>query len=239
MFRKSFGAALAALLLPGMAVAADVEVTVTNLTGGIHFTPLLVAAHPAGTHLFQTGEPASSALQAMAEGGDIAGLEGVVSAAGGQFVADPAGGILAPATASGVAMLSTDAANTHLSVTAMLLPTNDGFVGLDGWEIPTEAGTYTLMLNAYDAGSEANDELMNPGAGGAPGVAGIPGDPSGRAGSGGSGVVASTPNDAEPNVVHIHRGQLGDTDAAGGISDLDSRSHRWLNPVARVTVVVK
>ncbi|MCB1888571.1 MAG: spondin domain-containing protein [Rhodocyclaceae bacterium] len=236
---RFLGLAAAALLTPLAAQAAEIEVTVTNLTGGIYFTPLLVAAHPAGSHLFQTGAAASTALQAMAEGGDIAGLEADVTAAGGQLVADPAGGILAPATSSGVAMLDTGATNTHLSITAMLLPTNDGFVGLDGWEIPTEPGTYTLTLNGYDAGTEANTELMNPGAGGAPGVAGIPGDPSGRAGSGGSGVVAASPNDAEPNVVHIHRGQLGDTDASGGLSDVDSRSHRWLNPVARVTVVVK
>ncbi|MCB1896734.1 MAG: spondin domain-containing protein [Zoogloeaceae bacterium] len=239
MHRKFLAAALTALLSPAAASAADLEITITNLSGGIHFTPLLVAAHPSAVHLFRAGEPASAALQAMAEGGDIAGLENEVSAAGGQFVADPAGGILGPASSSGVALLSTAAGNTHLSITAMLLPTNDGFVALDGWEIPTQAGSYTLTLNAYDAGTEANTELMNPGAGGAPGVSGIPGDPSGRAGSGGSGVVASAPNDAEANVVHVHRGQLGDTDAGGGLSDLDSRSHRWLNPVARVTVVVK
>ncbi len=44
--------------------------------------------------------------------------------------------------------------------------------------------------------------------------------------------------DANPNV-HIHRGSLGDTDAAGGTSDLDSRIHRWLNPVIRVVVTVQ
>ena len=31
-----------------------------------------------------------------------------------------------------------------LSMAAMMLPTNDGFIGLDSWEIPSEAGTYTL-----------------------------------------------------------------------------------------------
>ncbi len=239
MIRTTLGAALSALLVPMAAQAAELEITVTNLTGGIYFTPLLVAAHPAATHLFETGAAASAALQAMAEGGDISALQSELTAVSGEFVADPAGGILAPAASAGPAMLSTSAANTHLSITAMLLPTNDGFVGLDGWQIPTEPGTYTVMLNGYDAGTEANTELMNPGAGGAPGVPGIPGDPSGRAGSGGSGVVPAAPNDAEPNVVHIHRGQLGDTDASGGISDLDSTSHRWLNPVARVTVIVK
>lgn len=239
MIRKSLSAALAASFVACGANAAELEITVTNLTGGIHFTPLLIAAHPAGTHLFQAGQAASSALQAMAEGGDISGLEAVVAGAGGQAVSNPAGGILAPAQSVGPTALTTTAANARLSLTAMLLPTNDGFVGLDDWEIPAAAGTYSVDLVAYDAGTEANTELMNPGAGGAPGVPGIPGDPSGHAGSGGSGVVAPSPNDAEANVVHIHRGQLGDTDPAGGASDVDSRHHRWLNPVARLTVVVK
>lgn len=239
MLDKTLAAALTALTVPLAAQAADLEITITNLSGGIYFTPLLVAAHDPSIHLFEAGAAASAALQAMAEGGDIAGLEAALASAGGQSVANPAGGLLAPATSTGPATLTTTAGNTRLSVTAMLLPTNDGFVGLDSWPIPTAPGTYTLLLNGYDAGTEANTELMNPGAGGAPGVAGIPGDPSGRAGSGGSGVVPASPNDGEPNVVHIHRGQLGDGDASGGASDVDSRSHRWLNPVARVTVVVK
>ena len=37
------------------ATARDLEVTVTNLTNGIHFTPLLVATHDEHTHLFQAG----------------------------------------------------------------------------------------------------------------------------------------------------------------------------------------
>jgi hypothetical protein len=71
--------------------------------------------------------------------------------------------------------------------------------------------------------------------GGAPGVAGIPADPGGLAGTGGSGPASA---DANPNV-HIHRNALGDTDATGGASDLDSRVHRWLNPVLRVIVTVR
>ncbi|GAM59834.1 hypothetical protein JCM19232_167 [Vibrio ishigakensis] len=47
----------------------------------------------------------------------------------------------------------------YLSLGAMLLPTNDGFVGLDSWKIPSEAGTYRASLNGYDAGTEANDEI--------------------------------------------------------------------------------
>ena len=40
-------------------------------------------------------------------------------------------------------------------------------------------------------------------------------------------------------MIHIHRGILGDTNTSGGVSDLDSRVHRWLNPVARITVTVE
>lgn len=238
MKRKLMLASLVAALSPLSSQAASLDISVTNLTGGIYFTPLLIAAHPATTHLFQAGKAAGAAVQAMAEGGDTAALKTAAEAAGGQTIANPEGGLLGPALATQTT-LTTSAGNTRLSLAAMMLPTNDGFVGLDGWEIPSAPGTYTIDLNAYDAGTEANTELMNAGAGGAPGVPGIPGDPSGKAGSGGAGVVAATPNNAEPNVVHIHRGVLGDTNATGGMSDLDSRSHRWLNPVARVTVVVK
>ncbi len=212
--------------------AAQLEVTLTNLTHGLHFTPVLVAAHNSGSHLFQSGSSASTALQAMAEGGSIDDLSAQIEATGATVLKNPAGGLMAPAASfTGIALDS--GANTHLSLTAMLLPTNDGFVGLDSWKIPTEAGTYTIMLNAYDAGTEANDEIIN--GGGAPGVAGIPAAPGGDGGTGGSGVTSSEVN----TTVHIHRGSLGDSDAAGGKSDLNNQIHRWLNPVAKLTVTVK
>ena len=116
----------------------------------------------------------------------------------------------------------------------MLLPTNDGFVGLDSWMIPTEAGTYTVYLNAYDAGTEANDELVVEGSG-MPGTPGIPAAPGGNAGMNGSGVTSSETN----MMVHIHPGNLGDDDLEAGMSDLDNTVHRWLNPVALLTVTVK
>ena len=178
-------------------LAADIEVSVTNLTHGNHFTPILIAAHDADSHLFQVGTEASAALQKMA----------------------------------GVMLDTGD--NTHLSIVAMVLPTNDAFMGLDGWEIPTEAGTYTMYVNAYDAGTEANDEIIN--GGGMSGVPGIPAAPGGDGGANGTGVMDNSDN----SNVHTHPGVLGDMDSAGGMSDLDSRVHRWLNPVAKVVVTVK
>ncbi|MDB2387151.1 spondin domain-containing protein [Shewanella sp.] len=214
------------------AAAAELEISVTNLTHGNHFTPLLLAAHNMDSHLFQVGEMATPELQKMAEGGDIADLNASVMGAGGITVANPAQGLLAPSASVDSIMLDSGDM-THLSITGMVLPTNDAFVGIDSWKIPTEAGTYTFTLNAYDAGTEANDEIIN--GGGASGVPGIPVAPGGDGGMNATGIMDMSSNDK----VHIHPGVLGDMDKNGGASDLDSRIHRWLNPVARVTVVVK
>lgn len=212
--------------------AQDLSITVTNLTQGLHFTPIITSAHTGDDHIFMVGSSASDELQAMAEGGDISGLATILSNADANSNENPAGGFLAPGMST-TYMLTNDTANTHLSLAAMILPSNDGFVGVDSWEIPTDAGTYTIMLNAYDAGTEANNEIIN--GGGAPGVLGIPGAPSGGSGTGGTGIT-----DTENNtMVHIHRGSIGDDDMDGGKSDLNNSIHRWLNPVAKLTVTIQ
>ena len=203
--------------------AAELEITITNATKGIYFTPLVVAAHNADIHMFKTGEAASAELEAMAEGGDISGLSSLLGNAGATVVENPASGILNPGIAT---TFTIDSGNfEYLSLSAMLLPTNDGFVGLDSWKIPEEPGTYKTTLRSYDAGTEANDELAGS----------MPNPPFITFGSGGTGVETAVSNDK----VHVHPGNLGDSDATGGISDLSNSDHRWLNPVATMTVVVK
>lgn len=213
--------------------ATDFTVEVTNLTRGIYFTPLLVAAHAPDDALFTSGVAASDSLQTMAEGGSITELTADLTAASAELVGNPADGLLAPG-ASTSANLNTDAspANTNLSVVAMMLPSNDGFIGLNSISIPTEAGTYTYNVNAYDAGTEANDEIRGSGA---PGEAGFPapGPVGAASGNNGTGIAA----DVE-GFVHIHRNVIGDTDLDTGVSDIDSVVHRWLNPVARVVITV-
>ena len=217
----------------GVPSTGMVSVKVTNLTNGIYFTPLLVSAHDGATHLFQPGQAASLGLQKMAEGGNIADLLASLGGADADTIDNPASGLLAPG-GSTTAMLDTSGTgNTHLSIVAMLLPTNDGFVGLDGLELPTEQGTYVYYIHAYDAGTEANDEIIVPGAG-APGQAGIPADPGSTAGSGATGVAVADDN----TTIHIHRGVIGDSNPTGGASDLDPSVHRWLNPIARVVITV-
>jgi hypothetical protein len=190
---------------------------------GIYFTPLLVSAHPSTTALFMSGDEASLNLKAMAEGGDVSGLVTDLDAVNADSITNPAGGLLAPGT-SIMTTLSTAVENTNLSIVAMMLPTNDGFIGLNNWKVPTEAGTYTININAYDAGTEANTELITD----------IPADPGAHAGTGATGMTATV-----EGYVHIHRGNIGDSDATAGKSDLNASAHRWLNPVATVIVTVK
>jgi len=231
MFSKILRTAALAAALTGAVQAAEIEVKIINNTGASNFTPLLVTTHAHSVSLFKTGLPASASLQAMAEGGNIAPLVADLSDEDASIVENPAGGLLAPG-ANTVTTLTTDVSNDSLSIVAMILPTNDGFIALNNWKVPTTPGVYKVTLNAYDAGTEANDEIVN--GAGAPGEAGIPGDPGGNSGTGATGVNAEI-----EGFVHIHRGVLGDTDNAGGVSDLDATKHRWLNPIATAIITVK
>jgi hypothetical protein len=148
---KAFlGAALVTIyLITGqMANATDFNVRIINLTNGIWFTPFLVAAHPDGTSLFTTGQPASANLQAMAEGGDISGLAVDMQGVGATIVENPASGLMPPAMSTNVDLNTDGTSNVLLSVVAMLLPTNDGFSGLNSVTIPTEPGTYVFDVPA-------------------------------------------------------------------------------------------
>lgn len=213
--------------------AQDLSITLTNTTQGLYFTPVITSAHTSDENIFTLGTSATSELQTMAEGGDISGLVSVLSNADANINENPAAGLLAPG-ASTTYTLTNDETNTYLSVAAMVLPTNDGFVGLDSWKIPEEAGTYTVFLNAYDAGTEANDEIRGSGT---PGEAGMPVPPplDPLLGMNGTGVTDMESNDK----VHIHRGSLGDSDMSAGISDINNSVQRWLNPVAKLTITVK
>lgn len=228
--RKLFALSLAGLMSQGV-LAADLDIKVTNLTQGLHFTPFIIAAHSDDANMYQLGMAASNELQMVAEGGDISGFSTLLASISADVVENPAAGLLAPGASFETELTNMDG-NTVLSLVSMILPTNDGFVGLDSWTIPSEAGTYTMYLNGYDSGTEANDEIIN--GGGEPGVAGIPVDPSGNNGTGAMGFTATE----ETQVVHVHRGNIGDTDAEGGYSDLDATVHRWLNPIAKVTITV-
>ncbi len=224
---------VAATLLTTSSFAKDIEVKITNLTSGIYFTPLLVSAHTKDAQMYKAGDVASANLQKMAEGGDISGLVSDLDAKNANTISNPAKGLLAPGKST-MTSISTDDNNDYLSIVAMMLPTNDGFIALNSIKIPDAKGVYKFVLNAHDAGTEANDEIIN--GGGMPNTAGIPADPV----NGANKATGATGIDAKKEgFISIHRGNIGDFDNTAGKSDLDAKIHRFLNPVASVIVEVK
>ncbi len=232
--KKSLIAGLIALTASPSLFAATYKVEVQNLTRGVYFAPLLVSAHPATTKLFSAGSPASTNIQSMAESGDISGVTADMAGVAAKYSANPAGGLLAPGASTMADLGDPGVGNTNLTVIGMIVPSNDGFIALNNIALPTTAGTYVYMVNVYDAGTEGNDEIRG---GGAPGVAGfgVPAPLDAMVGHGGTGV----PGVKAEGFVHIHPGHIGDQDKNGGTTDTDASIHRWLNPVARVTVTVQ
>jgi len=197
------------------ASAANFEVTVTNLTRGQSFTPILVASHKAGVKLFELGQPASPQLAVLAEEGNVAPLDGLLNSMPEVLDTANSGVLLAPG-ASVTVTVKTQGNSNYVSVASMLIPTNDAFFALNGVAGPrgTDAVTYTSV--AYDAGSERNNELCES----------IPGpsfDECGGPGGGGA------PSGGEEGYVHVHA-------RMHGIGDFIAAQRDWRNPVALIVI---
>ena len=191
------------------------EVTVTNLTRGQQFTPVLVASHKAGINLFELGTPISPQLATLAEEGNTAPLATLLSTMPEVLQVVSGSGLTDPGK-SVTLIVETRGAFDHISVAAMLIPTNDGFFAINGVEGPKGKETHTLFSPAYDAGSERNDELC----------ASIPGPFFTECGGPGGGAVTAG---GEEGFAHIHAG-------IHGIGDLIAAERDWRNPVARVKI---
>jgi len=219
----------AALCASGAAHAAEFEVTVTNITAGVFFTPIIASAHPSDVAMFELATEASPELQAIAEGGDVSSMAALLESVGASV--STSAGLLGPGQ-SETLTVSTSDANTRLSLSSMLLPTNDGFLGLNSIALPANAGvTEYHFSRGYDAGTEANDEIIGSGA---PGEAGFPAPPpivASGTGTGGIGVPATA-----EGFITVHRGVLGDLDPEGGYSDINAAVHTFNSPVARIAV---
>jgi len=209
-------AAGGALLLgtAGAASATEFEVTVTNLTRGQQFTPILVASHKAGVRLFELGSPASPQLKTLAEEGNVAPMTALLLGSPNVRDVVNSGGLLDPGK-SVTQRVSTLGSFDNVSVAAMLIPTNDGFFAVNDAEGPNGQESITVFSPAYDAGTERNDETC----------ASIPGPFFVECGGSGGG---GAPGGGE-GYVHIHAG-------IHGIGDLEPALRDWRNPVARITI---
>lgn len=190
----------------------EYDVTVTNLTSGIVLTPMIAASHKADVHTFMLGESASVQLEEQAEGGSTAGLMSWL-AADPDVLDIKTSGAIPPGQSVTVTLQTTGNAN-HISVTQMLVPTNDAFTGVSGVAVPKGNDALVLHVPAYDAGTEANDELCEH----------IPGPPDVCMGEG-----FNPSRDGAEGFVHVHRG-------IHGVGDLNAATFDWRNPVARIVI---
>lgn len=143
---------------PAHANGFKYEVTITNLTQNIIFTPPLVATtrFNQDISILEVGQPASEAIAKVAEGGNTADLQSYLENKGVQnIVAHPD-----PILPGQPAVIEIDArVRGGLYLASMLLPTNDGFIAMNGEIIKGGFGKQTFYLKAYDAGTEFNSEV--------------------------------------------------------------------------------
>ncbi len=191
------------------------EVTVTNLTpaGSQPLSPPLLVVHNRRADVWSTGGAASHVVANIAEDanngpaeqllGQVRGVKsvetGVEEGAAGPAPIPP-----------GASQTYEIAARPHqrLSLLSMLVNTNDGFTGLDSVRIGRKYRSFEAP--AYDAGSEANNQLMSH----------IPGPCCGNA----------FVRDPEGNLISMHAG------IESGVGELDPAVYGWDGNVAKIEI---
>ncbi len=213
--RKFFTAALSVASVLSFCAGAKADnnitykITLTNVTHGIILTPPIFSLSKHKTNIFKLGEPASLGLEMAAEGGATDELRAELEDKGVQDVVQTDSPV--PPGVTITVMLSGNRAS-KLNLASMLLPTNDGFIAMNGKRVFNKARKRTFYLRAFDAGTEENDEIC----------ANIPGPQCGGEGfndAGGEGFVVA------------HAGIHGE-------SELSGQAYNWGNPVAIVTVQI-
>ena len=213
LFASLVATALLALSPAGASAGDDLyRVTLTNLTAGQSLTPALVFSHnKRATPFFMAGQPAGADLEQLAEGGNTMPVLNTLLTQGGvtdHATAPGVAGLIAPGESVSVELMADEKGG--IGIGAMLLPTNDGFIGAHGINLPKGKRVVSQTLAAMDAGTELNDESC----------ASIPGPV-----CGGEPVSMA---DGE-GFVHVHSG-------IHGIGDLMASGYDWRNPVAKITV---
>ncbi len=154
------------------AVPVKLKIMVNNIApaGGVALTPVWVGFHDGNFDGFNSGEKASSALEALAEDGNTDLISSAFSTASGSdsVVLGNGNPPLIFSGTSGQAMLTVDSSNRYFSYASMVLASSDYFIGNDN---PLEHDVSPLLNGTvnkisffvgqsdavYDAGTEVND----------------------------------------------------------------------------------
>lgn len=202
----------ASVLAATNSVADDLEmykITVTNITPGQPFAPILAASHRGGMSFFEVGQAPSDELAWLAEAGNGSLMaEKLLSMPGVSDAQVSTTGLTFPGKTTTM-MVSAKRGMDHVSIGSMLGATNDAFLAVTDVALPKGRQVLTYMADAYDAGSETNSES----------AATVP--PLGG--------EAYSENDTGEGFVHIHNG-------IHGIGALPANVRDWRNPVAQITI---
>ncbi|MGX9415861.1 spondin domain-containing protein [Vibrio sp. RC27] len=191
--------------------SVEYEVVLKNLTNGQTISPPSLVLHDTGS-LFTIGEPASEALELLAEAGDASLILSDTS-----FIlnsASASGGI-ANGTSTTMTVSHTDAVE-YLSFVSMLVSSNDAFTGVNQVDLTdlelNDSVTYQTV--AYDSGTEANTETADT----------VPG----------TGGEAYNPERDDIDIVTMHPGIVSSDD--GLTTSALSYQQKFDNPVMSVTI---
>lgn len=184
------------------------NVTITNILPFEILSPPLVVAHSSDFSAFTLGQPASEGLEILAEGGNPAPMAEMLAEYEAVTATAASDGPLLPGES--VTIQVNAKAGDHISVFAMLIHTNDGFMTatLPARVIPNfkagSAGSNKAYGHVFDAGTEPNTEscMDIPGCGGGEGP------------------------DGDVGFVHTHLGIQGVGEISG--------NYDWRGPVATI-----
>lgn len=185
------------------------KITITNLNHGQPLAPILASSHRSGITFFEVGQAPSDELAMLAEAGNGKPMAAkLLTMPGVRDAQVSTTGLTFPGKSTTM-MVKARRGSDHVSIGSMLGATNDAFFAVSDVALPKDGQSVTYMANAYDAGSETNDELGST-------VAGLGGE-------------GYSPDDSGEGFVHIHNG-------IHGIGDLVPAIHDWNNPVATIVI---
>lgn len=203
------------------------NVKITNLTTGQPMSPPLWAIHDGKQHLWQVGKQATNGATLIAEDAFSAPLNALLqtdpdvlgAAIALPPITDPVTPPPIPPGGTREFVIGTQGKFNRVSMIWMLVRSNDAFTGLDSLWLGSDNGrkgkksnknklkSRTVTVNAYDAGTEKNNEMG----------AFIPGPPFGH----------MFVRDQDAQLIAPHPGLRSDGDLAAYI---------WQDPVARIEI---
>lgn len=191
------------------------EVAVTNLTNAQPLSPIAVVLHDEGK-LWTIGEPASVALEKLAEGGDnsqVLATDVALASGSGQ-------GIVMPGATETISVDIDGAFPNFISVATMLVNTNDAFTGVNAKDVSGLNVDESLWFKAgtYDSGTEANSEVD----GTLPGPANVNGE------------GFNAERDDVNDIVTMHPGVVTKDD--GLMTSVLTQAHRFDNPTIAIKI---